>query len=62
MSKTWVTYLQDWDNPEKLGLIPDNVLQDILLRLKVTSACMLPLEDGLAAYQLVGEVMAHQGI
>ena len=35
------------------------VLQDILQRLKV--AFVLPLSDGLAAYQLVGEVTAHQG-
>ncbi len=35
------------------------IFQDILGRSKV--AFVLPLLDGLAAYQLVGEVMAHQG-
>ena len=35
------------------------VLQDILQESKV--AFVLPLLDGLAAYQLVGEVKAHQG-
>ncbi len=35
------------------------VLQDILQKSKV--AFVLPLPDGLAAYQLVGEVTAYQG-
>ncbi len=30
-------------------------------RPKGASACKLPLNEGVAAYQLVGEVMAHQG-
>ena len=42
------------NSPGKLGLIPHTIV-----RLKV--AFVLPLWDGLAAYQLVGEVKAHQG-
>ncbi len=29
---------------------------------RVASTCKLSLEDGPAAHQLVGEVMAHQGL
>ncbi len=25
VSNTWVTYPDDWDNPRKLGLIPDDL-------------------------------------
>ena len=56
VSNTWVTCLQLWDKPGKLGLIPD-----------MTSGRMagggkrLVVWDGPAAYQLVGGVMAYQG-
>ena len=57
MSNTWVTCSVLWDKPWKRGLILDIdftshgvLLKDLLVL------------DGLAAYQLVGEVMAHQGI
>jgi hypothetical protein len=56
VSNTWATCPQLWDNSRKRVLIP-NV--DILPHgglLKVFSA-----EDGPAAYQLVGGVMAYQG-
>ena len=42
------------NSPGKLGLIPHGIA-----RLKV--AARLSLKDWFAPYQLVGEVMAHQG-
>ena len=56
MSNTWVTCPQLWDKPGKLGLIPDMTLFGIEWVWKVFS-----VGDGLAAYQLVGGVMAYQG-
>jgi hypothetical protein len=56
VSNTWVTCPQLWDKPGKLGLILD-----------MTPRCMswggkpCAAEDGPAAYQLVGGVMAYQG-
>ena len=56
VSNTWATCPRLWDNPKKLGLIPD-----------VTAVRMdrwwkgFPAGDGPAAYQLVGGVMAYQG-
>ena len=56
VSNTWVTCPLLWDKPGKLGLIPDvhmashgGVWKGFLAG------------DGLAAYQLVGGVMAYQG-
>ena len=56
MSNTWVICPALRDKPGKLGLIPD-----------MTFGCMacgwkgLLVQDGPAAYQLVGGVMAYQG-
>jgi hypothetical protein len=48
----------DWDNPGKLGLIPDVVQWSSD---RCTKASQGAPEDEPAAHQLVGEVMAHQG-
>ncbi len=32
VSNTWVTYPDDWDNPRKLGLIPNVLLAVMALR------------------------------
>ena len=56
MSNTWVICPALWDKPGKLGLIPD-----------MTISCMwgggklYVVQDGPAAYQLVGGVTAYQG-
>ncbi len=42
----------------KSGLIPDVVL----FRMKEALKLVMALKEGLAAYQLVGEVTAHQGL
>ena len=56
MSNTWATCPQLWDNPSKEELIPDT---------RRTRMCGvwkdLSVWDGLAAYQLVGGVVAYQG-
>ena len=57
VSNTWVTYPDDRDNPRKLELIPDALLWSHG-RLRKDSS----LREGLAAYQLVGGVTAHQGV
>ena len=46
------------DNPRKRGLIPD---VHILLHGGVWKEASVLAWDGLAAYQLVGGVMAYQG-
>ncbi len=56
VSNTWVTRPQLWDNLGKPGLIPDMTHNRMVCVWKDLSA-----EDGLAAYQLVGGVMAYQG-
>ena len=45
------------DSPRKLGLIPHVIFGCIVKKLKLVMA----LKEELAAYQLVGEVTAHQG-
>ena len=62
MSNTWVTYLRDRDNLPKGGLIPDVFSKLNCFEKKDGDLArdLSPL-DGPAAYQLVGEVMAHQG-
>ena len=52
-----VTYPEEGDNSGKLELIPHVILRTRCLRMKGSN----PLREGPAAYQLVGEVMAHQG-
>jgi hypothetical protein len=53
---TWATCPRLWDNPGKPGLIPDTPA------IPHDAAGKAPtVWDGPAAYQLVGEVTAHQG-
>ena len=60
VSNTWVTYPHDGDNISKEMLIPDDITGWHHSVIKGSSQ-ELPQEEGPAAYQLVGEVMAHQG-
>ena len=61
VSNTWVIYPRVGDNISKEVLIPDNVSGSHDLEIKGGSQG-LPIEEEFAAYQLVGEVTAHQGI
>ena len=56
VSNTWVICLALWDKLGKLGLIPD--MSSLLC------GCwkVFAVQDELAAYQLVGGVMAYQGV
>ena len=56
---TWATCPEVGDSPPKGGLIPNVATGRWSGTLKV--AAKLPLLDGPEAYQLVGEVTAHQG-
>lgn len=56
MSNTWVTCPSFWDKPWKRGLI-----LDILFLPHGGCGKVFSKRDGLAAYQLVGGVMAYQG-
>ena len=56
VSNTWATCPQLWDNSKKLGLILDMTADRMVWWWKDLSA-----EDGPAAYQLVGGVVAYQG-
>ena len=56
VSNTWVICPALWDKPGKLGLIPDTTSHRMVCWWKA-----LAVLDGLAAYQLDGEVMAHRG-
>ena len=38
VSNTWATYLIDWDNSGKPGLIPDNILHRMVRNSKAASA------------------------
>ena len=51
VSNTLVTYLEVWDNFVKTKLIPNGSRK----------GKDLSLQEGPTHYQLVGEVMAHQG-
>ncbi len=57
VSNTWVTCPLLWDNSGKPGLIPD-MTQDRM----VLGGKGFLVGDGPAAYQLVGGVMAYQGV
>ncbi len=59
---TWVTCPQVGDNFSKERLIPDVNPLGIQGSLKVGIRKDLPLEEGPAPHQLVGEVTAHQGL
>ena len=54
---TRATYRKVGDSPPKGGLIP-NVAED---RMVFLLKLVMALYEGLTAYQLVGEVTAHQG-
>ena len=54
-SNTWVTCPEDWDNPRKLGKY-----RMWMRGLRLGHLNGFPLRDGPAAYQVVGEVTAHQ--
>ena len=58
MSNTWVIFLRVRNNFGKPELIPHNILER---QFQDQRGRKLPLEVELASYQLVGEVMAHQG-
>ena len=60
VSNTWVIYPQLGDNISKEMLIPDDISGSQDLEIKGGSQG-LPIEEEPAAYQLVGEVTAHQG-
>ncbi len=62
MSNAWVIYLKVGDNPSKGGLIPNVVSCRLTGWLKVGILRNLPLRDEPAYHQLVGGVMAHQGL
>ncbi len=53
----WVTYPEDGDNLPKGGLIPNVVVFRMEDGLKAGILRNLPLQEGPASYQLVGEVM-----
>ena len=61
VSNTWVIYPIVGDNISKEVLIPDDIFGSHDSKIKGGSQ-ELPLKEEPAAYQLVGEVMAHQGI
>ncbi len=58
----WVTYPEVGDNLPKGGLIPDVVVFRMEDNLKAGILRNLSLQEGPASHQLVGEVMAHQGL
>ena len=60
MRNTWVIYHEVGDNSLKGELIPNVITGRHLLVIKAGSQD-LTLLDKPAAYQLVGEVTAHQG-
>ena len=60
VSNTWVTYLLEWDNLLKGGLIP-HILPWWYHRGRKGSPQGESPGDGPETYQLVGGVMAHQG-
>ena len=61
MRNTWAICLKVGDSSAKAELIPHVIRGDIASKSKVVVAIQLPLFEGPAAYQLVGEVTAHQG-
>ena len=61
MRNTWAIYLDVGDSLPKGGVIPNVVVPCIRHYPKVGILRNLPRRDEPASYQLVGEVMAHQG-
>ena len=63
VSNTWVIYPQVGNNTSKEVLIPNKAAGTYVPVVKVGDPVRgLTLKDKPASYQLVGEVMAHQGI
>ena len=60
VSNTWAIYPRVGDNISKEVLIPDNISWSHDWEIKGGTQ-VLPVGEEPAAYQLVGEVMAHQG-
>ncbi len=58
----WVTYPQVGDNLPKGGLIPNVDVRRLADTLKAGILRDLPLGEGPASHQFVGEVTAHQGL
>ena len=61
VSNTWAIYPRVGDNISKEALIPNDIPWSHDWGIKGGSQG-LPFMEEFAAYQLVGEVMAHQGI
>ena len=61
MSNTWAIYPSEGDNLPKGGLIPRTTAVSHGAAVKGGVFRDLPPEEEPAAYQLVGEVAAHQG-
>jgi hypothetical protein len=62
VSNTWVMYLSAGDNNPKGLLIPHTPVGAPALIEKGGLSAKLPPIDQPASHQLVGEVMAHQGL
>ncbi len=62
MSNIWVICLEVRDSDSKGSIIPDVLGDRMVSYVKVGILRNLPLLDRPISYQLVGEVMAHQGL
>ncbi len=62
VSNAWATCPQVGNSLPKGGIIPNMVIPGIRGCLKVGILRDLPLGDGPASHQLVGRVMAYQGL
>ena len=62
MRNTWIIWPSVGDNSPKGLLIPHASFRAPVLDGKGGARKRLPPEDESAAHQLVGEVMAHQGL
>ncbi len=62
MSNIWVICLEDRDSHSKVWVIPDVLGDRMVSYVKVGILRNLPLLDKPISYQLVGEVMAYQGL
>ncbi len=62
VSNAWAICLQVGDNTAKAVLIPNVASRGIARKLKVGILRDLSLGEEPAYHQLVGEVMAHQGL
>ncbi len=62
VSNIWVICLEDRDSHSKEWVIPGVLGDRMVSCVKVGILRNLPLLDKPISYQLVGEVMAHQGL